>query len=65
MKNTEVKPFNGTPAAWATAFKVMLKNGTTMEELNQTNHLALEHKVITLDHFTAAAEVLKNEILKR
>ena len=66
MKNTEVKPYTGTPTEWAYAIKITLKSKlATLEELNQTNHLALEHKAITLEHFQKAAQVLAAEILKR
>ena len=55
----------GNPKEYAEAFKVMLMAGHSLEELNAANHLALEKKQISLEHFIAAAEVLKNEILKR
>ena len=64
MKNQEVKPYNGTPKEWARTFEIMIGN-VSLEELNAANHLALEKKQISLEHFFAAAEVLKKEILKR
>jgi len=63
---TEVKPYNGTPKEWAHVFELVIANKTaTIDELNATNHLALEHKAITLEHFQKAARVLTAEILKR
>lgn len=55
----------GSPKEYAEAYRVMIKAGRSLEELNAANHLALEKKAISLQHFMAAAEVLKNEILKR
>ena len=55
----------GNPKEYAEAYKVMLAQGRSLEELNAANHLALEKKTISLQHFMAAAEVLKNECMKR
>lgn len=64
--STLTKPFPGTPEAYATAIKVVLKAGySTLEHINTANHLALERKYITLEQFQAAARVLAAEILKR
>ena len=60
----QVKPYNGTPKEWARAIEIMIGN-VSLEELNDVNHLALEHKAITLEHFQAAARVLAAQILKR
>ena len=55
----------GSPEEYAEAFRRKLADGETMDALNATNHLALELKTITMEHFKAAAEVLAAEILKR
>lgn len=55
----------GTPAQYAEAFKTMLKIGTDLDTLNKANHIGLENKQITMEHFQAAARVLAEEILKR
>lgn len=60
-----MKPYNGTPKQWAETFEVMLKAGTSLEDLNAANHKGLETKAIGYEHFKAAAEILKKEILKR
>ena len=55
----------GTPAQYAEACKTMLKLGTDIDTLNRANHIGLEQKKITMEHFLAAAQVLAEEILKR
>lgn len=50
---------------YAKAYREMLKDGTSIEELNSANHLALETGKITLKEFQEAAKVLAMEILKR
>lgn len=55
----------GTPAEYADAFRTMLKIGIDLDELNKANHIGLENKQITMEHFQAAARVLAEEILKR
>ena len=55
----------GTPQEYAEAFRQELLAGTTLDELNQINHNALKGRMISYEHFKAAAEVLKSEILKR
>ena len=54
-----------TPAQYAEAFKAMLKIGTDLDTLNKANHIGLENKLITMEHFQAAARVLAEEILRR
>ena len=54
----------GTPETYAAAFVKMLHTGHSIEELNKANHAALEHDLITLAHFQAAAKVLVNAIMK-
>ena len=54
-----------TTKDYADAYRVMLKQGKTPEELNQANHIALERKMITLEQFIAAARVLAETILSR
>ena len=49
----------------AEAFRRKLAEGETLDALNAANHLALDLKTITMEHFKAAAEILKAEILKR
>lgn len=55
----------GSPEEYAEAFRRKLAEGETLDALNAANHLALDLKTITMDHFKAAAEILKAEILKR
>ena len=55
----------GTPKEYAEAVRRKLAAGETIQNLNTANHLALELKTITMDHFKAAAKVLTDEILKR
>lgn len=50
---------------YAKAYKVMIKRGETLENLNAANHLALERKEITLEQFMEAARILAAELLKR
>lgn len=54
-----------TAKEYADAYRVLLKQGKTPEELNTANHFALETGRITLDQFMAAARVLAETILKR
>lgn len=54
-----------TAREYADAYRVMLKQGTTPEELNNANHIALEKGMITLELFMAAARVLAETILNR
>ena len=39
--------------------------GATLDEPNNINHYAFKHKKIGYEHFKAAAEVMKKEILRR
>lgn len=55
----------GTPEQYAEAFKTMLAIGTDIKVLNQANHIGLEKKQISMEHFQAAARVLAAEIIKR
>lgn len=55
----------GTPEQYADAFRTMIEIGTDIEILNKANHIGLEKKHISQEHFFAAAEVLAAEILKR
>lgn len=55
----------GTPAQYAKAMKAMIEAGYDLEALNKANHMALESKQITLNHFMAAAKVLASVILAR
>ena len=55
----------GSPEEYAEAFRRKLAEGETLDALNAANHLALDLKTITMEHFKAAAEILKAEILKR
>ena len=55
----------GTPAEYAEAYRTMLKWGCDVENLSRANHIGLEKKQITLEHFLAAAKVLAEEILRR
>lgn len=58
--------FAGSPAEYADNYRALvLSNRYELEVLNKMNHLALEHRLIELDHFQAAARVLAEEILKR
>jgi hypothetical protein len=50
---------------YAKAYKEMVKKGTSIEELNTANHLALETGKITLKEFQEAARILALEILNR
>lgn len=50
---------------YAKAYKEMIKQGTSLEELNAANHLALEMKKITMQEFQEAARILAAELLKR
>ena len=54
-----------TAREYAGAYRVMLQQGKTAEELNRANHIALERGMITLDQFIAAAKVLAETILNR
>jgi hypothetical protein len=54
-----------TARDYADAYRVMLKQGKSPEELNSANHIALERGMITLDLFIAAAKVLAETILNR
>ena len=54
-----------TARDYAEAYRVMLKQGKTPDELNAANHIALERGMITLDLFIAAARVLAKTILER
>ena len=56
---------NFTPEQYAEVYRKLLKAGRTLEELNDANHLALETKEITLEHFQAAARVLAQVIMNR
>ena len=55
----------GTPAEYAAAYKVQIEIGTDLEALNRANHEGLEKKLISMEHFQAAARVLAAEIIKR
>lgn len=55
----------GTKYHYVKAFEQLLQNGETVEQLNKANHIALEKRLITLDQFQAAAQVLAKEIMKR
>ena len=55
----------GTPSEYADAYRLMIEIGTDIDTLNRANHMGLEKKLITLEHFQAAAKVLAAEILKR
>lgn len=50
---------------YAKAYKILIKQGTSLEDLNAANHLALERKEITLEQFMEAARILAAELLKR
>ena len=54
-----------TTKDYADAYRFMLKQGKSPDELNNANHIALERGMITLDLFMAAAKVLAETILKR
>ena len=54
-----------TAKDYADAYRVMLKQGKTAEELNNANHIALERGMISLELFIAAAKVLAETILSR
>lgn len=54
-----------TSKDYAAAYKIMLKQGKTADELNAANHIALEKGMITLEQFIAAAQVLAETILNR
>jgi len=54
-----------TARDYANAYRVMLKQGKSPEELNNANHIALERGMITLELFMAAAKVLAETIIKR
>lgn len=54
-----------TTKEYTEAYKAMLMQGTSIEELNNANHLALETKQITLEQFQAAARVLAKAYLNR
>ena len=49
---------------YAKAYEVMLKQGTSIEELNAANHIAFESGEITFKEFKEAAQVLVKELLK-
>lgn len=57
--------YHGTPEEYAEQVRQRLVAGEKLDDLNRANHIAFEKKRITLWHFLAAAEVLKDEILKR
>lgn len=51
--------------SYAKAMEILVRRGDNLDELNNANHYALEHKHITMEQFQAAARVLAKEILKR
>ena len=55
----------GTPAEYAAAYKQMIELGNEIDILNRANHEGLEKKLISMEHFQAAARVLAAEIIKR
>ena len=55
----------GTPAQYAAAYKQMIESGIDIDILNLANHEGLEKRLISMEHFQAAAKVLADEILKR
>ena len=50
---------------YAKAYKELIKQGTSLEDLSNANHLALETKQISLEEFMEAARILAAEFLKR
>ena len=54
-----------TPAEYAASFTELLKQGRTVRELSEANHLGREMGLITFAQFRAAARVLAKEILER
>ena len=50
---------------YAKAYKTLIKNGESLEDLNRANHIALEAGKITMAEFQEAANLLALEILKR
>lgn len=50
---------------YAKAIQELLKQGETIEDLNQANHIALETRKITLDEFREAAQILAQAFLNR
>lgn len=54
-----------TPKDYADSYRAGLLAGKTLEELNKANHIAFEKKMISFEHFIAAANVLKEEVLRR
>ena len=50
---------------YAKAYREMIKQGESFENLNAANHLALEAGQITMIEFQEAARILAVEILKR
>lgn len=66
VKQMTVGPFTGSPSEYADNYRALVWDKRySLETLNKMNHLALEHRLIGLDHFQAAARVLADEILKR
>ena len=57
--------YHGTPEEYAEQYREWLLAGAKLEDLNTANHIAFEKKQITYWHFKAAAEVLKDVILRR
>lgn len=55
----------GTPVEYAEAYKHLIGIGADIESLNRANHVGLEKKLISLEHFQEAAKVLAAEIIKR
>ena len=54
-----------TARDYANAYRAMLNQGHSAEELNNANHIAMEKGMITLGLFLAAARVLAETILSR
>ena len=54
-----------TARDYAEAYRFMLKQGKSPEELNDANHIALDRGMISLEQFMAAAKVLAETILNR
>lgn len=54
-----------TTKEYAESYRELLKQGRTIEELNDANHIGLETHQITMDMFQAAARVLTEAILNR
>ena len=49
---------------YAKAYREMIQQGTSIEDLNAANHIALETGKITMKEFQEAARILALEILK-